>query len=522
MKNKTTDIEGAARDGAHLFMWAVVFAAISVLVTGYRVYFHNQALQIPLVRLLNDPSLYPRDPFAATLPYYASMLWRVVALFARAVPLEPLLLALFLVERVIVVYAAGNLALALAPRSRLSMFAAMAFLATDPVPILGGGTIMMPYFEQTSLAVGFLMMSIAAFYRKRPIPWAIWLAAGFSCNSMYGVYAITYLTAAVIVIATGRKSCKVPIRWVAAGGLFVLLSMPTLLLSAAAYDNGTTSTALWLAACKARVPHHIFPSTWPWVKYARFATLMLTVGCGVSVARGFESLKKHALAWSAVALAWAGVAVVAERAGAPSLMILQPARATDLWYCFGPIALMAACLQNRDFRRGSAALALVPFVLVHPTGQGAAGEGLFAIGGSSWVLSGRPGASMMKTCAWASANTPKNAVFLVNPTWGEFRGISRRSAFVTWKDGSALLWCRPYATCWCERMRALGYDPTEYVLAGQNANKNLNKLYDAMTDSDARILADRYGITYWIVRQDHPSALKTLYHNRFCKVLLIR
>ncbi len=494
---------------------------MSVLVTGYRVYFHNQALQIPLVRLLNDPALYPHDPFAATLPYYASMLWRVVALLARFIPMEPLLLGLFVIERYVVIYAAGNLALALAPRSRLSALATMAFFATDPVPILGGGTILMPYFEQTSLAVGFLMLSVAAFYRRRPIPWALWLAAGFTCNSMYAVYAITYLAAAVVVRVMERRRLRVPLCWAIAAALFVLLSMPAILLSAAAYGKATASTDLWLAACRTRVPHHIFPSTWPWVKYARFGIIVLTVCCGVTTARGFESIRRHAFAWSAVAIAWVGAAIVAERAGASCLMILQPARATDLWYCFGAIALLAACLQNRGFPRYGIALALVPFVLFHPTGDGAAGEGLFAIGHSSWALFSRPGVCMSQVCNWASANAPKDAVFLVNPNWGEFRGISRRSAFVTWKDGSALLWCRPYAACWVERMRALGYNPTEGALAGQKASARLNSIYDRLTDSDARRLARRYGIAYWVVKQNHPSAMRAVYRNRFFKILLI-
>jgi hypothetical protein len=565
-----------------LLAWALVFAAASVLFTGYRVYFHNQALQIPLVRLLNDPSLYPHDPFAATLQYYASPVWRVVAWGARVVPLEPVLLVFFVFARFLAIYAAGNLALALAPKSRLAMAAAMAFIATDPVPIIGGGTILMPYFEQTSLAVGFFIMATAAFYRRRPVAWAIWLAAGFNCNGLYGVYALTYFGAAFLIGSDYRREWK---RWVGSLGLFAVLSIPAIALSAAAFGKGAVSTDLWVAACRARVPHHIFPSTWPWIKFARFTVLMLVVASGVLLGRRDTSVRKQVFAWMAVSVGWVLIAMAAEGLRSPSMLILQPARATDLWYCFAVIALMAACLETDSgtaqptspspsfVRRGDtsplakgglrgvcAALAIVPFVLFHPGGYEGlvlaallvasvcllrlrrdmvSGDrlaiavavlilaiGLHAFGARfretrslSRALVTTPTGSIRRVDDWARANTPKDAGFLISPNWGEFRAIAQRPAFVTWKDGSALLWYRPFAVPWSERMRALGYDVSKGQLPSPRINSHLDKLYDALTDSDALRLAERYDLRYWVVAAKHKSALPVVYANRYFKVL---
>lgn len=575
----------AEEERIRLALWALVFAAASVLATGYRVYFHNQALQIPLVKLLNDPALYPNDPFAATLPYYASSLWRVVAMGARIVPLEPLLLTLFIVERFVVIYAAGNLALALEPRSRLAMAAAMAFFAMDPVPIIGGGTILMPYFEQTSLAVGFYMMAMAAFYRGRPTAWAIWLAAGFNCNSMYGVYALTYFGVAFLFRdfrsaplhsnpETPSRKCKVEsseghcaLRWLGALALFAVLSIPALVLSLSAFGKDSVSADLWLAASRARVPHHIFPSTWPLVKFMRFTLLMLVVGYGVALARGRADLRRHTIAWMTVGVAWVAFAAAAEWLRSPGMMMLQPARATDLWYCFGVVALMAACFgaeQTSAKSVASIALALVPFALFHPVGsltglalasallalvalprlpiwrvngnRAALAVAILVVAVGAVDLEGRlqvernltaaliktPGRSIRRVCNWARANTTKDATFLVNPNWGEFRALSERPAFVTWKDGSALLWCRPFAVPWSERMRALGYDVTTGQLPGQHANSELDGLYDAMTDSAVRRLAARHGISYWVVSAKHESRLPVVYANRYFRILALR
>ncbi len=71
--------KGGRQDWRQLWPAAGLLFVSAVLFAGYRVYFHNQALQLPLVHLINDRSLYPNDPFAATLPYYASVLWWLVA-----------------------------------------------------------------------------------------------------------------------------------------------------------------------------------------------------------------------------------------------------------------------------------------------------------------------------------------------------------------------------------------------------------------------------------------------------------
>ena len=92
---------------AAVFRYTVLFFFASLLFEASCVSCGNHALQLVLVHLLNDPSLYPGDPFAATLPHYASMLWRVVALCARHVDLEHVLFGGFLLGRFLVIFAAG-------------------------------------------------------------------------------------------------------------------------------------------------------------------------------------------------------------------------------------------------------------------------------------------------------------------------------------------------------------------------------------------------------------------------------
>ncbi|NJO93647.1 MAG: hypothetical protein HC820_03445, partial [Hydrococcus sp. RM1_1_31] len=168
--------------------------------TGYAVYIENQALQIPLVDYLNNPSLYQNDPFGATLPYYASTIWYLVAFASRIVPLESLLFVLFLLTRLLVIIAAGYVAKVFAPQSKLAVVGAMAVFALSLAgPTLGGNALLINYFEQTGLSIPFFLLAFAAFYQQNPWLVALWTAIGFNCNSMYGAYALTYLGAAFLL-----------------------------------------------------------------------------------------------------------------------------------------------------------------------------------------------------------------------------------------------------------------------------------------------------------------------------------
>ena len=146
------------------YLFTFVTLLISTfLINRYYIYYANQSLQIPLVNLLNDPSLYPNDPFAATLPNYSSQLWPLVALANRYIPLEPLFFGLFLFEKILLLYAAGNLAKTFVPNSWLATFGTMAMFAVGVKPILGEGTIATNYLEQTGLAIPFFLLAISSF-----------------------------------------------------------------------------------------------------------------------------------------------------------------------------------------------------------------------------------------------------------------------------------------------------------------------------------------------------------------------
>jgi len=157
-----------ATPGALLVIWAasIALTGLSIGAPG-----RNNELHFPLVQVLNDPALYPGDPFAATLAGYASMVWPLVAIPARWIELQWLLIPLAVLERLLVLWAGGRLARALAPGSDLAVIGAWILFAGAPRPLVGAGTIVTGEFEQTGVAVALFMLAAAALLEDQLERW---------------------------------------------------------------------------------------------------------------------------------------------------------------------------------------------------------------------------------------------------------------------------------------------------------------------------------------------------------------
>jgi hypothetical protein len=546
-----------------LIAYGLPLFVASLLQTGYAVYVGNHALQLPLVYLLNDPSLYPHDPFVVALRSYATWFWPAIAWGARIVPLGWLLLFLFLCERALLLYAAGALARTFAPRSELAVVAAMTIFASGIQPLVGDGTIVEKYTEQTGFAIPFLLLAIVAFYGRRPLATATWLAIGCNVNILYGMYTLSYVAIAWLVDPEYRRAWR---RWIPAAGVFLLLSSPIVVLTALAFGQGATNKALWYVAAQARHAHHLFPLRWSKPALAMQVILLVLVAMLFTQKRSeLPRLSYHARIWTAVAAGWLVYAFVAAYGlKIPSLLVISAGRAMDLWLCFASVVLVsviASAVQGsvRD-DRVLWLFALAGSVLVWAPEMSASvvGLGLLVMAGEpvrQWVIraSTRRIAVALVACVfltgavkgvhrevfgtadenvfagtpetaniaeWARRNTPQDAVFLIDPSWGAFRMLSRRPVFVTFQDGSAILWNRAFVKEWVGRLHAIGLE----VADGARIRVQrpwLTSTYDRLTDVDARRLSEWASVRYWVVPRDQVSAYAVVYQRGSYKVLKI-
>ena len=531
--------------GSTLAALALVAFGLSIVATGYSVFTDNQCFQIPLIKRLNDPGLYAGDPFVGTLDRYASMVWPVVALVARIVPTAPLLLALFLLERALLFAGVAYVARGLAPNSRLVPIGLLAYFALAPHAPIGAGTIVTHYFEQTGVSIAFFLLAFGAFVRQRPVLTALALAAGFNANSMYGTFTLTYLGLAFVAMPAPRAAWR---SWTRAFILFLFGASPAIVATIRAAAPGSYDAALWLGAARVRLPYHLFPSTFPLIAFAELAVFAAMTTLSVWwTRRSRPDLVRLAGALLVVAAGWVGFSFAAAYVfHSPVLIVTHAARAVDVYLCFvasTAIAALACHLEAGGGRKGMAFAALMgivcfapilawlPFVVIAlvvllavaiealawrgPLGRGAPVRLAVVVSviaallgvnmalqrrGSDhgWLLARKPDPERNLIGAWARDRTDKDATFLVNPEWGDFRIFAARPVFVSWEDGSAILWDRPYVAVWVERLRALGVDPLASPIPEDGIEREVERRYAALGDDDVAALARRDHLRYWI------------------------
>lgn len=254
-------------------------------------------------------------------------------------------------------------------------------------------------------------------------------------------------------------------------------------------------------------------------------------------------------------------------------MVLHPARALDLWQLALSLWVLALAARRLDDEASTANLltlwttfALLLYVSVVPAGVwvavalvagalitwwivsrgGGSSRALFsaaAIGGLMLVVGvnaveqsskrqpmpgdrfGRiyqgPALDVLQVAAWARTNTATDVMFQVVPgswEWSHFRYLARRPVFVTWKDGSALLWDRSYADDWLERLTDLGFEP-DARLQHTEPRHLLNRHYWRHSDAVRIELAREHGIDFFVVQRKIPSALPVAFKSKHFKVL---
>lgn len=563
----------------HFTLW--LFAAASILTTGYRVFSgtDNHALQLPLVLWLNDPTLFAGDRFVETLGGYTSAVWWAVAIFDRFMVLEPLLLVLFLLGRLALVYAGAYFACCVAPGSRLAPIVAGAFLAIGPIPPIGGAHLVIAYFEQTGVSLVALLLALASVHARRHWAVAAWLAIGFTANPMYGVYAATYIGAAWLADPQFRRGPTIGPLILAA-----LLSLPTAVWAATAASTGDIDSLRWLHAARMMLPYHLLPHTWDREAFRAVAVLLI-VGMTFLYryqAPGRRSRWRTQLSWSATAVAWVSLTFfAASDVIVPVLLVLHPARGLDLWYlalAFSVLAVVASRLESEPSTARLlelvAAFALLSYLLAPPVGTwplvALIGLGLIAglvasaISPQSksapvWISVGLivmvtlmtareqeilrekppgnwrgavyegPHKDLMQVADWVRRATPKGATFMVDPTdwaWSHFRYLAQRPVFLTWKDGSALLWDRSFADVWLDRLAEMGVDyewslerPAR-LLQG-DVRRVLKRSFTNLADDDRLRIAQRNAIDFWVVRIEEETALPVVFESKHFKVLAV-
>lgn len=554
---------------SRIFQGLCIFLA-SLLITGYQLYHANQVLVLPLVQSTANPILYPNDPFVATLKNYAAPVWRLIGETSRLIPYETTIFILFILTRGLVLIGAAYLSWTISRNIWTAAVGGMAFFALWPSPLIGHGTLVQNYFDHTSLSVAFILLGIAAFYAKKTYYWAIWIGIGFNLNSMYGTYALVYFAATFILLAQYRSKWT---KWLLPSLLLLLLISPTVFITASAFSIGAIDNALWIRASEVRFPYHLYPLTWQPIQFVILLVFIIFYLYLMYHSRkSFRNLYQHNLVWLGVSIFWLAFAFFAAYVVAiPPLLVLHPARGTDLWYAFAVISTISvlgylvvdhqpvkrthffffffSILWYYLFDHTSLTIAILAGIalitVISPVYKWFRNDseqlktsslvmivvllfGLASIPGLATINKTIDPLSMLdpqirEIAEWARENTSSQDQFLVDPNWGEFRALSQRPVYVTWKDGSAILWERSYVSEWVDRIDSLGYsifEDKELELT-PGSIELLTRRYNRLRDENVTQITKQHPISYWVVRANIPSSFPEVFHSSEFKVLQV-
>jgi uncharacterized membrane protein YhdT len=538
-------------------------ALVSFTVLGVSLYSTNNDLQLPIIQHALDPRLFPGDPFVGTLPNYISVLWHVLWVPFRVLPEMPLLLALTVVERVFWLHAAGRLARAMTDGNQIAELVVWCVCAFGIEPLVGFGTGLPDYFEHTSLAIACFMLALARTMEGKPTRAGVWLGLMGLCNIMHTLFGCALLLAGLAVASRLRADKRGLLRGAAVA--FLLMS-PALWMAVRAVTAHHIRPASFLQLLWFYYPHHFFPSTWSGHDWFILALALATVLALCAFGRVQRTIRLIIVGLSAGSLAFLGVAVVAEAVQSPFLVTLHLARAFDPWTCVAAVFMAAsftlfALAARRPLGAAAGAAGLVcsvflwrfhrlmtePFDLMF----------LAMVCAVTWIVSRQkpprpmlaplvPAFALMllfsvfaattprpagmaslqprlrdeiDLAEWAKRDSPLDSVFLVDPEWGGFRSLARRSSFVTWKEGAAILWYQPFAREWVKRIRVLGVDPLSPAQRYPESRANMARAFASLDDDRVAELARHFDLRFWVVPARKPSALPVAYANSTYKAL---
>jgi hypothetical protein len=109
-----------------------------------------------------------------------------------------------------------------------------------------------------------------------------------------------------------------------------------------AFQINAENRELWLRVSEVRMPFHLYPLTW---EQFRFNLFFAFISCYAILLyfrkKEMKRLFKHGMIWLAVSICWLIYAFIAAYVvKSPAMLVMHPARGTDLFFAFGVIAMI--------------------------------------------------------------------------------------------------------------------------------------------------------------------------------------
>ena len=518
----------ASTPGAWRWLWvAALTAVVYVVKHGYEYGVGDHDEMLPQLFRMLDPDLYPRDWFVveqgARFTVRTPFLW-VLRVLCLAMP--PWAAAAVLYVAGLVGVAAGVYALARALRVEAPAAALGTVVGVGLIPTwaLSGSAIVYQTLVPELLAWAIAVPAVRLVVTGRPAAGGALLGASAYVQLLVGALTTGALGLAILLgalpasrpgVAASRPwapASRPPTDWrgrwtaalkVGASSLAVALPFVVLILHDRATGPPVPAGGLssYFLIVELRLPHHYLPSEFGLGRWARFGLVALAGGAGLAWLRwrGRPLVFVERFA-AAVALACAVAWPLVEAADSLFVAQLQVFKATVPLVPLLTVATAAALVDALP--AGLEARAGWPFR--HPGAAWASTLGLAAVAAllvAAGPLRSRLGpltrdADLVALEAWARANTPTVALFVVPPSNTSFRSGSRRSVAITYKPTS---FQEGSTHVWYDRLLFVAPGADSSAALGFSFAEALDAAYARNDAADWRRLEAEWGVDYALV-----------------------
>lgn len=492
--------------------WVAVLAALAYVVkhgVTYGVGDHDEML--PQLLRMMDADLYPRDWFVVEqggrFTVRTPFLWllRVVAF------VMPVGAAVGVVQAAgLVAVGAGvyRLARALGVERAAAALATVVAVGVVPTWALSGSALAFRALVPEMLAWAVALPAMVWVIEGKTVRGGALLGAAAYLQLLVGALTTGVLGLALVLGALGGTSRE---RWARAlrlGG--AALAVALLLVALVLHDRSTgppipaDGLSSYFLIAELRLPHHYLPSLFGADRWLRFA-MVAVPGLGALAwlrrrGRPLVFVERFGLAVALVCgVAWPLV----EAADSLFVAQLQVFKTTVPLVTLLVIAIAAAGLDALPARLG----ALAAWPMDRPRWAWAGTLAAVALAGvlvAAGPLRATAGplvrdADEVAVEAWARANTPVDALFVVPPSNTSFRTASRRSVAITYKPTS---FQEGSTHVWYDRLLTVAPRAAASPARGFAFAEALDAAYAANDADDWRRIADQWGADYALVDRE--------------------
>jgi hypothetical protein len=383
--------------------------------------------------------------------------------------------------------------------------------------------------ETKTVAYAMVMLSFAFFLRKRYFTGFAFAGAALSFHVLVGIYALFCIFIASLFIKSWRSEWRLYLKnfWpLLITGIFGLWAIIEQLLP----QKGIDLTKAWNIYVYYRVPHHVMPFTWnniPWKPELALATALFIILYVVSGSKTTRFVAAFGL--GSVFLFLIGLVIFTIRA--TPLLRFYWFRFPDVMVPLLSAVLIASVLNdysdrhfinNSIFQRLQRGLqmilrllppAIIVFLIVILFQQTYRVQASYRDS-----LHNDPG-TILPAFAWISTNTPKQAIFLVDPTESYFYIEAQRAMLVSWKhspqSAAAILeWYKRIELC-----------NGNVALAKGNSDISVQELHTNfynLNETQITQIADLYGINYYVGLVTQELTFERVYSDEIYAVYKIK